>query len=355
MFFIVNIHKNLNIPEGIVYTFIKETLGIRSQNQINSDKAYKLNEVEKERIKSIYFASSSINASKELNIPKHVVFEYIKANNLYKEKLIYKKEKLKPIVLKMYLEDKMSLLEISRTKIACQRIIKDIVKELDITRTFKECMTNLQLKKGYTLKNNDFFNVIDNELKAYWLGFIYADGSINKKITVLSISLKSTDTLHLEKFANLFNKKVFIYKRKAYINLPERTCCSLRISNTFIANDLNNKGIVPRKTYVDSNVIFKHIPNDLVRHFIRGYFDGDGCVTSNNAISFVCNSSLFLQGIKKFLNKVTNKDRKLKQVKDKTFFLLTYTGLDSKKNIFDYFYKDSTVFLERKKNKFNLD
>ena len=28
--------------------------------------------------------------------------------------------------------------------------------------------------------NDDYFSVIDNEHKAYWLGFLYADGSLSK-------------------------------------------------------------------------------------------------------------------------------------------------------------------------------
>ena len=63
-------------------------------------------------------------------------------------------------------------------------------------------------KKGYDILdfchfkkfNEHIFDIIDTEEKAYWLGFIYADGCISLKTNAFEISLKYDDINHLNKF-----------------------------------------------------------------------------------------------------------------------------------------------------------
>jgi hypothetical protein len=212
--------------------------------------------------------------------------------------------------------------------------------------------------KGYAdYVNLDFFEKIDTEEKAYWLGFIYADGNINKETNSLCIVLSIKDYNHLEKLAKIFNKKLYTREFK-----DERKQCKketyssviLKISSKQIKEDLISKSVVPGKTYIDSDEIFNHIPDNLLNHFIRGYFDGDGCVYAtvkkiNNYISFV--------GQRKFLNKTqsiivnyTGASASKNQIGNGCE-TLKWGGVEQIKSILEWLYKDATVFLERKQIK----
>lgn len=125
-------------------------------------------------------------------------------------------------------------------------------------------------------KNIDYFEKIDTEEKAYWLGFIYTDGYISPKLNALRIEIKSTDYLHLQKFANIFGRKVYYANRT--LGDKTFTSCYVSIYSKKIIKDLNNLGIVNKKSDKDVYNFFEYIPKRLMRHFIRGVFDGDGTI-----------------------------------------------------------------------------
>ena len=73
--------------------------------------------------------------------------------------------------------------------------------------------------------NKDFFNKIDTEEKAYWLGFLYADGCIVtrskcKKVTPMSLELvlSSIDINHLYKFLNSLESNIEIKNKIVELN-----------------------------------------------------------------------------------------------------------------------------------------
>nr|DAG90196.1 MAG TPA: endonuclease [Crassvirales sp.] len=53
--------------------------------------------------------------------------------------------------------------------------------------------------------NRDFFSVIDTEEKAYWLGFLYADGFISASGNTVGLSISLKDIDHLKKYNNALN------------------------------------------------------------------------------------------------------------------------------------------------------
>lgn len=134
--------------------------------------------------------------------------------------------------------------------------------------------------------NQEVFDSIDTEEKAYWLGFIFADGYIatinpEKPNYAFELALKSEDYEHLNKF-NLFMS----YKGNN-VKIGRGTCngkayerCRWSISNRHMWEVLNNYGCTPRKSNTlqfPNADIFKD--KSLIRHFIRGYFDGDGGIS----------------------------------------------------------------------------
>lgn len=128
--------------------------------------------------------------------------------------------------------------------------------------------------------DDNFFEVIDNEIKAYWLGFIYADGSINENrfSKCLEIGLKISDIDHLAKFQkDLGYKEIHIQKRITRLNGKEYPSCRISVPNNKMCNDLIRHGATPRKSL--TLTFPTHLRKDLIPHFIRGYFDGDGTIS----------------------------------------------------------------------------
>jgi hypothetical protein len=120
-------------------------------------------------------------------------------------------------------------------------------------------------------------------------------------------------------------------------------------------------GLYPNKSLA---VKFPPIPKSMLPHFIRGYFDGDGCVYlektlgSRNQlilkrllIAFTSGSKDFLEGLGKSLNKVTGGDFKIWP--SHRSYQLRYNTTDTMK-LFEFMYNNvqGSLFTRRKYNKF---
>ncbi len=209
----------------------------------------------------------------------------------------------------------------------------------------------LGLKKEIHHCNYDYFSMIDTEEKAYWLGFIYADGNVNKVKNTLTINLQAGDKKHLEKLNKCLEGN---YSVKVTEDIRgDKTYWNARLSvySTKLVKDLINKGVVPNKTSV---IVFPTIQNDLVRHFIRGYFDGDGTVCerkhkkgpSDLACFFTCGNHAFLESIRKILFE-NNINSYIVQTNENKVYL-SLAGLQNPDNFLKYIYKDATIYLDRK-------
>lgn len=118
------------------------------------------------------------------------------------------------------------------------------------------------------LQNPKYFNVIDTEAKAYWLGFLYADGGVTERR--LSINLKETDREHIERFQQAIGSTHKIYPT------TKGTCARVDISSTELVRDLRRHGIMPNKTLTLMPPV--GLDKNLEPAFIRGYWDGDGSI-----------------------------------------------------------------------------
>jgi len=191
--------------------------------------------------------------------------------------------------------------------------------------------------------NSSVFNNIDTEEKSYWLGFIYADGYVSTTSNFeLSLSLK--DIHHLQEF-----KKFFQFEGKIYIDI-KLNICRLQFQDPEIVNDLKKIGCVNKKSLV---LTFPKLDDDLISHFVRGYFDGDGSVSKpEKSISVsIVGTKEFLEPIHDLLNipKYKIKHRQVKHAKE--VHISEFSGKDAR-NFGKFIYKDSTVCLERKKERF---
>lgn len=238
--------------------------------------------------------------------------------------------------------------------------LTSIEKEIGITRqTLSKYFKSLNIEIRNPSKkyhyNEDYFKEIDTENKAYWLGFIYADGCINniKNSKSLEIILTHSDKQHLYKFIKDIDGSNEQVKDKN-VNLKGKVypSCRVVVSSTNMCDDLISNGVTSRKSLTKE--FPKHLRKDLVRHFIRGYFDGNGCInTSGNRrrISITSNEQ-FLKSLINIFKELGVTPTKI--IKDKRSKAKSYEkGGEGALKILSYIYSDSNIYLERKYAKAN--
>lgn len=211
------------------------------------------------------------------------------------------------------------------------------------------CYDENRICKKYPL-NDKYFSIIDSEEKAYWLGFIAADGCVYKRKNsgnFLSFNLNIKDKEHLNKFLKAINSSAKIKQKEGTGFGEGTTIAHLEINSTFMVNDLENLGIVPRKSLILKPPIGK-IEEKYYLPYIKGYFDGDGSIyesLSNFIISF-CGTKEMLLWIKEQL-KVDNKLEK-RFDDNKNSYSFRVGGVDKVFKILNKFYFSSKTSLDRK-------
>lgn len=202
------------------------------------------------------------------------------------------------------------------------------------------------------------FEKIDTEEKAYWLGFLYADGYVAKDRFTVSISLKEEDRNHLYKFKKFLNapnkigfKKVCLYNKNTD-EVKEYPTATFSINRKKIHEDLIDKGCIPQKTFKLKFPSEETLPQNLIRHFVRGFVDGDGYIgidiQSEKAcyprLNITCASADFLLNLVKAMSweckalrsKQNNKAFQMEWHSYKTFEML------------ETLYENATIYLDRK-------
>ena len=238
-------------------------------------------------------------------------------------------------------------------------VIYGILKRLNVQVRNPIIITDEQKlnRRKYSI-NDNYFNVIDTEEKAYWLGFIYADGYVTTNTDKIGISLNSIDKNHLDKFkqATLATYPVNDYEEKngyAIGSIYSR----ILITSKQMKTDLHKLGVRENKTLI---LTFPtQVPKYLIRHFIRGYFDGDGTLTYGS--KQVCgNSNYFLKftgtieminAIQKYFGTSVKEEQRYPE-RNINNYSITIGGNQQVKRILDDLYQGATIYLERKYNRY---
>jgi hypothetical protein len=139
--------------------------------------------------------------------------------------------------------------------------------------------------------NHEFFNVIDSQDKAYWLGFLFADGHVQGG-KVVCVSQKFPDSEHLTNLVTDLNSDYVVKMYTAKTAYGNCYYGRLLITSESMYEDLVSLGMVERKSLILSP---PKLDPEMRRHFIRGYFDGDGSATKG-LIKF-CGTSEMLEWI----------------------------------------------------------
>ena len=202
--------------------------------------------------------------------------------------------------------------------------------------------------------NDTFFDVLTPE-STYVLGLWFADGYMYKDGSKyrVSLTLKGSDKYLIDRIAMLWGSNVY---HKTYGGFARATT---QVNSQVMYSRLLELNGSPRKSLT---LKFPDIPNSLVRHFIRGYFDGDGCISIRRQYRVDGTYSLWgrvsivgtkdiLESIYMYLKDAINADGVIAPIKHTRIHeLRLYTGCY--KELYEYLYDNSDIYLIRKKNIF---
>jgi len=277
----------------------------------------------------------------------HWVTHHGYADKYKREDLVFKEEDIQ-FIKDNYLN--MSYIEMSKVLPYAEVQIRAKAEQLGLTKTRRF--------------NNRYFEKIDTPLKAYFLGYIYADGWISTNGTSyeFGMTLQDQDKYVLEKLnEELGGKHIIKYEPPRKENILGRLCnCqasdTLRVYSKPLVMDLINQGISYNKSY--SN-IFPKVEEEFFFDYLRGYLDGDGSIYTDYVhhrkdaylqirIASLCKDNL--DYLKERLSKYDIKTNVYRSHESK-YDLVCYTIEDVQKLANEIYYSPDLFCLSRKRNK----
>lgn len=213
----------------------------------------------------------------------------------------------------------------------------------------------------------NYFESIDSPDKAYFLGLLAADGNVSKRTTknaqaITRLSLQQYDKQILEIFKIYLDSKQPLYKKERINNNDTNYMYSLELVSDKFANDLSKYNIVPNKTYEYEMV---ELNENMMSHYFRGYFDGDGSILCSNNIyhapsQYDITISGFVHNLEKMQQYLFNHDIKCvvsidnrEEKKNKynlPFGNLRFNNIENKYKFIKYIYQDKRdIYFARKK------
>ena len=194
--------------------------------------------------------------------------------------------------------------------------------------------------------NENYFENIDSNDKAYFLGFLLTDGniSLNENIIRLSLSSKDEEILNVFKSKTGNENKICIREDEKH---SERT---FQLRNKKWKNDLAKYGVVPQKTFISE---MPKLGKDMMPHLIRGMIDGDGWISSiSHQIGF-CGNEKTVNQLKNYLVKTLNVYDVKVIHSNENLWQVTWASKEDIKKIGNYIYENKDdCFLTRKYNNF---
>ncbi|MCM3797717.1 LAGLIDADG family homing endonuclease [Caldifermentibacillus hisashii] len=247
--------------------------------------------------------------------------------------------------------------------------VKDLKEEYKMSQAnINALLRRRGISKRYNQYSADFnyFSIINTEEKAYFLGFLFADGNISRN--TMKIALSSTDKEILYKLKECMNAEhpVHLIKVKEDHFVGNREVALFEVTSAKLVKDLERFGCVPQKTFIVKYPTT--LPLHLQKHFIRGYMDGDGSfsyyVLKNGkekgqekySIS-ICGTKEMLEGIRHYLQDSLNMSIKSKLTqrhpsRGNNNWNLNITGRIQVLKVLDWLYEDATIYLKRKYEKY---
>lgn len=243
-------------------------------------------------------------------------------------------------IIKMYL-DNSSMENIAQTLGIGHSSVSKILEYHRIPARGANDLTKIVMKE-------DFFEKIDTEEKAYFLGWMFADGNVNKEIKTASLTVLKKDSKIMKKLSSMISDGNTCYSEY-------RNYSVVRMCRKKMCEDLVKLGCVPNKSLV---LKFPDlIPDNLIPHFLRGYCDGDGSFyfVRGPIVSYhakIASTKTFCLRMGEILKSFNPKiGFSIEEINDKGTAAIKFAGLNPIR-LGHFLYKDASFFLERKYEKF---
>jgi intein-encoded DNA endonuclease-like protein len=221
-----------------------------------------------------------------------------------------------------------------------------------------------QVRRLYKNLKENYFDVIDTQEKAYFLGLLWADGcNMQKARFRIALGLQEEDGHIVNEFCKAIygnTDKVKKYdrtpkKQNAKYKFRQKPRVILEFSSETMSKQLSILGMTPCKSLTARWP--NNLPNNLIRHFIRGYYDGDGCITSTNRNYYsiqIIGSQVFIERMVKYVKEQTGIESNIYNLKTTSAPMssLRLNGNQKCKTFLDWLYKKSTVQLKRKHGRY---
>ena len=239
--------------------------------------------------------------------------------------------------------------------------LKELAEHFNLdTTTMKLRLTELGLKIKNTNRINrriksDYFSNIDSPIKAYWLGFLFTDGSVDHYKTTgrIRLQLQQRDKEILEKF----KEDLGIDSKIIYDIRTNSVCCSVEFVDEQIFNDLEKYNIIPQKTYKINRIPYQKIPQEFLPAFALGLFDGDGNFYCGNDYStdvtfgFTAYHESEVQDFRDLINEIVSLNSNNKPFYTSAWHI-NWKGRLQVLKILDTLYENCPRFLARKHEKY---
>ena len=202
-------------------------------------------------------------------------------------------------------------------------------------------------------RNQHYFDIIDTPNKAYILGILYADGNNHTSHYSISLHLQKEDVSVLEQIKSELEYKGPIRENNLSEKNPNhKDQRVLVINDEYISKQLEKLGVVNAKSLILK--FPEWLDSNLYSHFIRGYFDGDGCIyydikrnKCRCSIAGTKEMCTYIQNILKELNCKTNIYHP-KQCGEHNTYILQTAGNKSSYQLLSWLYQDAEIKMERK-------
>ena len=251
-------------------------------------------------------------------------------------------------------KNNVSLRELEKKYHHSRKILSDWLTKIGVKTT-----TGNHYRKYF--HDEDFFETIDTEEKAYWLGFMFADGYIvdhsndyGQDEFGMSLAIDSIDAIEKFKKSIKATNPIRYDTSGECKGTNKQPLCKIVMRSQKTVNDLIDKGCVKQKTAILEPP--KHVPDELIHHFLRGFFDGDGSlIRSQRKNSNYVNFSVDYTSTYPMIMWIFDHFKMGSICKENRREFIWYWKLGGNQQVikfYHYLYDDATIWLDRKYNKF---
>lgn len=204
--------------------------------------------------------------------------------------------------------------------------------------------------------NDHFFDIIDTEEKAYFLGILLADGNVRSDHPEISLGLQEEDKPLLEKLNRFVHPERPLLYLNRDIKYPNwKNQWKLYISSQYMKDTVAKYGLIPKKSLIKTfPQVILDSNEDIIRHFIRGYFDGNGSIGiypsgDSGSVKFtfcITSTESMCKSLQDVFQIILDIQSSIKP-HTKVFNVIIYDQIMIFK-IMKWFYKDATIYMNRK-------